>query len=164
MKDKDVKTHCNASQQDLQKQCAEYMAGWKRALADYQNLQKDTIKQLDEFRKYANEDMIMQLLPLADYFNHAFEQIPEAEKNSPWLEGIKHIQNYFNKILQDNGVAEMKSLGEKFNPELHEVVKEEESEAAEETIIKVNQAGFTLQGKVIKPAKVIIAKKGGEEK
>lgn len=144
--------------------CEEYMAGWKRALADYQNLQKDTAKQFDELRKYANEDMIMQLLPLADYFNHAFDQIPAAEKNSPWLEGIKHIQTYFYKILQDNGVAEMKSLGEKFDPQLHEVVAEEESSEEEGKIIKVTQAGFTLQGKVIKPAKVIIAKKGGEEK
>lgn len=139
--------------------CVEYLAGWKRALADYQNLQKDTVRQLDDFRKYANEDMIMQLLPLADYFQHAFDQVPEAEKNSSWLEGIKHIQNYFNKILQDNGVVEIKSLGEKFNPELHEVVKEEESEEAEGIVVKVNQAGFALQGKIIKPAKVIISKR-----
>jgi len=144
--------------------CAEYMAGWKRALADYQNLQKDTVKQLDDFRKYANEDMILQLLPLADYFTHAFDQVPEAEKNSSWLEGIKHIQNYFNKILQDNGVEEIKSLGEKFDPQLHEVAAEEESTEEEGKIIKVTQVGFTLQGKVIKPAKVIIAKQGGEEK
>lgn len=175
MKDKTVKTHGNASPQpnasqpkpdDLQKKCEEYLAGWKRANADYQNLQKETMKQMDEFRKYANEDMLMQLLPLADYFKHAFAQIPEKEQNSPWLTGIKHIQNYFNKILQDNGVEEIKALGEKFDPAMHEIVAEEESDQEEGKIIKVNQAGFTLQGKVIRPAKVIISKKikkGGEK-
>jgi molecular chaperone GrpE len=106
----------------------------------------------------------MQLLPMADYFQHAFDQVPEAEKKSSWLEGIKHIQNYFNKILQDNDVQEIKALGEKFNPEIHEVVKEEESEQEEGKIIKVNQAGFTLQGKVIRPAKVIISKKSAYAK
>jgi len=145
--------------------CEEYMAGWKRALADYQNLQKATQQQMDDFRKYANEDIIMQLLPLADYFQHAFDQIPEAEKNSPWLTGIKHIQSYFNKILQDNNITEIKALGEKTNPEVHEIVKEEASEQPEGIIIKVNQAGYKIEDKVIRPAKVTISKnKGGEKK
>ncbi|MFA6028005.1 MAG: nucleotide exchange factor GrpE [Patescibacteria group bacterium] len=163
MFNKNVKTHGNASPQQICKKCEEYLAGWKRANADYQNLQKETTKQMDEFRKYSNEDMLMQLLPLADYFNHAFKQIPVKEQNSPWLTGIKHIQNYFNKILQDNGVEEIKVLGEEFDPAKHEIVAEEESDQEEGKIIKVNQAGFTLQGKVIRPAKVIISKqkKGG---
>lgn len=144
---------------ELQKKCEELTHGWKRALADYQNLQKDTQQQMADFRKFANEDMIMQLLPLADYFQHAFAQIPEKEMNSPWLTGIKHIQSYFNKILQDNNVLEIKALGEKFNPDVHEIVKEEESDQPEGRIIKINQAGYKLEDRVIRPAKVIIAKK-----
>lgn len=160
----DTKKHgdheeCLKKMQEMQKKCEELTHGWKRALADYQNLQKATQQQMDDFRKYANEDMIMQLLPLADYFQHAFDQIPEAEKNSPWLTGIKHIQSYFNKILQDNNVTEIKALGEKTNPEVHEIVKEEVSEQPEGIIIKVNQAGYKIEDKVIRPAKVTISKK-----
>ena len=149
---------------EMEKKCEELTHGWKRALADYQNLQKETTRQLDDFRQYANEDMIMQLLPLADYFQHAFEQIPENEKQSSWLTGIKHIQNYFHKILQENGVNEIKALGEEFNPEVHEVVKEEESEKKEGIIIKVNQAGYKMGDKIIRPAKVIVSIKGGGRK
>lgn len=161
---KDVDDKEEIKKEEECEKCAEYMAGWKRALADYQNLQKETTRQIDDFRKYSNEDLILQLIPLADYFKHAFDQIPEAEKESPWLQGIKHIQSYFNKILQDNGVTEMACMGEKFNPEFHDIAAEEESDEEEGKIIKINQAGFILNDKVIRPAKVIISKKGGEKK
>ncbi|MFH1781076.1 MAG: nucleotide exchange factor GrpE [Patescibacteria group bacterium] len=165
-----VKTTLGLSQdkklEKLQKKCDEYLNGWKRAQADYQNLQKDTEKRMGEFRKYACEDMLQQILPLVDYFKHAFAAVPEDEKDSDWLTGIKHIQDYLYKFLEDNGIEIIKTVGEKFDPELHEAIKEEKSGeqpdsamAEEPIILKETQSGFKLNGKVLVPAKVIISKK-----
>lgn len=140
----------------LQKQCAEYLDGWKRCQAEMQNTQKANEKRMAEFRKYACEDMLMQILPLVDYFKHAFAAVPEAEKDSPWMQGMKHIQDYLYKFLEDNNVEEIKTVGEKFDPELHEAVKEEKGEK-DHIISRETQSGFKLNGKVIQPAKVVIS-------
>ena len=136
----------------------EYLDGWKRAQADYANLQKETEKQMSDFRKYANQDMLMQILPLVDYFKHAFNAIPEDQKDDDWLKGIKHIQDYLYKFLEDNNIEEIKTVGKKFDPEKHEVIKEEKGDGKEKdgVIIKETQSGFIYNGKVLQPAKVII--------
>ena len=157
-KPKPKKDKPNKEVEKLQAKCDEYLNGWKRAQADYQNLQKDTEKRMGEFRKYACEDMLQQILPLVDYFKHAFAAIPEDEKDSDWLTGIKHIQDYLYKFLEDNGIEMIKTVGEKFDPELHEAVKEEEGDK-DNIILKETQSGFKLNGKVLVPAKVIISKK-----
>ena len=139
----------------LQKQCDEYLDGWKRSQAEMQNLQKTTEKQMSEFRKYACEDMLMQILPLVDYFKHAFAAVPEEEKDSSWMQGMKHIQDYLYKFLEDNNIEEIETVGKKFDPELHEAIKEEEGEK-NNIILKETQSGFKLNGKVVQPAKVVI--------
>ena len=161
-KKRNAKNTKNAKEdfEELKKQCEEYLNGWKRAQADYQNLEKQTEQQMSDFRKYANQDMLMQILPLVDYFKHAFNAIPEDKKDDEWLAGIKHIQDYLYKFLEDNNVEEIKTIGEKFDPAKHEVVKEEKGEGKKEgVIIKEIQSGFTYNGQVIQPAKVIINKK-----
>ena len=143
---------------ELKAKCQEYLHGWQRAQADFQNLEKNTDKKMAEFRKYACSDMLMQILPLADYFKHAFAAVPKEEKNSEWMQGMKHIQTFFNKFLADHDVEEIKTIGEKFNPEFHEAIKEEKG-GKDHVIIKETQSGFMLNGKVIQPAKVIISVK-----
>lgn len=138
--------------------CAEYLAGWKRALADYQNLKQQSAEQITDFRKFAQADLLEQLIPITDYFQQAFKNVPEAEQSSSWLQGIKYIQQNFDKVLSDNGVMQIKSVGEMFDPNLHEAVGEVESTEAEGTIMEEKQAGFTLHGKLLRPAKVITAK------
>lgn len=135
-------------------QCQEYLAGWQRAKADYANLQKETEKRMSEFRQYAQADLLEQLFPLVDYFKQGFSLVPEEEKDSAWMQGIRHIQDNLNKILQENGVEEIKTVGEKFNPELHEAVKGEGEEIVQEV-----STGFKLNGQVVRPAKVIINEK-----
>ena len=145
-------------QKDKKTKEQEYLEGWQRAKADYDNLQKETEKRMSDFRKYACEDILQQIFPLADYFKHAFEAMPK-DADEQWAQGFKHIQDYYYKILNDNDVVEIETVGKQFDPELHEVVKEEESKEKENTIIKETQVGFTLNGKVVRPAKVIISKK-----
>jgi molecular chaperone GrpE len=130
----------------------------QRATADYRNLQRDTEQRLSDMRKYSTEQLLVELCPLVDYFDSAFAVIPADQQTVPWLQGVKHIQTYLLQVLKNNGVERMPTVGQLFNPEWHESVGEEESDEPEHIIIKELQAGFTLQGKAIRHARVVIAK------
>src|SRR3989338_7216761 len=113
------------SYEELFKKSDEYLNGWKRALADYHNLERETEK-----------------------------------KKNDWLTGIEHVTAQFKKVLEENGVREIKTVGEKFDPEVHEAVVAQEtsgSEQKQDNIIKKEvKTGYKLNGKVIYPAKVIV--------
>lgn len=143
----------------LKKQNEEYLAGWQRARADYQNLQKDTARRITENSKYATEALLLELLPIVDHFKYAFKGIPAEERDSSWLKGIEYIQSNYMKILEEHGVEVIPTVGELFNPDLHESVEEVEADGVKTGIVVEEMAtGFKLNGKVIQCAKVKIAK------
>ncbi|MBI2411429.1 MAG: nucleotide exchange factor GrpE [Candidatus Kerfeldbacteria bacterium] len=144
---------------ELKQQAGEYLEGWKRARADYQNLQKETAARISQNMKYATEGLLMELLPMVDHFRYAFKGIPESERNSSWLKGIEHIQTNFLKVLQEHGVEIMNTVGQPFNAELHEAVEEVDVPGTPSgEIVEEMAAGFMLGGKIIQHAKVKIAK------
>lgn len=137
----------------------EYLTGWQRAMADYANLKKEyELKQADMI-KYASEELIKELLPLVDYFKHAFKAVPENERGSNWLEGIRHIQSKLEQILAYYGVKEMEVIGEKFDPALHEAVGEVDNKDYESGYIAEEvRTGFMWHERVLQPARVKISK------
>ncbi len=145
--------------ENYKKQAEENLLGWQRAQADMVNYKKEQEKNLIEFRKYANEDMIMNLLPTVDSFALATNYLPEDLKDSDWVKGILCIQGQFDGFLKEAGVEEIKSVGEKFDPNLFESVGEEESDKEDGTVTVELQKGYKMSGKVIRPAKVRIAKR-----
>jgi len=153
----------NKEIEEYKKQAEENLVGWQRAQADMANYKKDQEKCLGEFRKYANEDIIMSLLPTIDSFVLATNYLPEDLKDSDWVKGILCIKGQFDGFLKDAGVEEIKSIGEKFDPSLFESVGEEESDEDEGTVIVELQKGYNMAGKVIRPAKVRIAKRKDEK-
>ncbi|MFA5996076.1 MAG: nucleotide exchange factor GrpE [Patescibacteria group bacterium] len=146
------------TEEELLAKVIEYKVLAQRATADYRNLQRETERRLNDMRQYAGESVITELCPLVDYFNTAFAAVPEADKNSSWLQGMRHIQTYLMTILQNHQVQIIEAVGKPFNPSEHESVGEEDSDQPAHTVTKVMQAGFTLNGKVIRPAKVMVAK------
>ncbi len=141
------------------KEAQDNLEGWQRAKADFMNYKKDQEKAMSDFRKYANEDIIMALLPTVDSFDLAAKHMPEDLKNSDWAKGVLCIKGMFENFLRDSGVTEIKAIGEKFDPQIFEAVGEEESEAEEDTVIAEVQKGYKMGDKVIRPAKVKVAKK-----
>jgi len=138
--------------------CEEYLRGWQRAQADYQNLQRESAQRQIEYVKYANEQMIFELLPILDNFKSAFRQIPESEKNSAWVTGFSHIKKQLEEMLRQNGVEEIKTVGESFDPNEHEAVESVKAETVEAgKIVEEKKSGYTLNGKVIQAAKVVVA-------
>ncbi len=138
----------------------EYYDKWLRVHADFENTRKRLEKEKIEFLKFANEDIILQLLPIIDNFDRAINSHKVHGKDDPHLKGIILIKDELHKLIESYGVAKIKSVGEKFNPELHEAVMAVESqEDPDGTILEELQAGYTMHGRLIRPASVKVSKK-----
>ncbi len=141
----------------LQEQSEEYLNGWKRAMADYENFKKQSEKEKEEFTKFANTNLIMGLIPIYNNLKLALEHSPDDD----WSKGINHIQKQFQQVLGHNGVDEIiPKAGEDFNPEEHEAVQSDPniriSPNAPNKISKIISCGYKLNNKVFIPAKVVV--------
>lgn len=144
---------------ECQKEKQEYLDGWQRAKADLINERRDAEKRQGEFVKFANEGLVMQILPVVDSFEMAMkEKVWEmADKN--WREGMLNIYDQLTAILKDNAVEQFDPKGEVFNPARHDSIETVETgnENEDNVIAEVLQKGFTLHGRVIRPARVKVA-------
>ena len=145
--------------------CDETMNGWKRAQADYQNLQRETARERQDLIKYGNERLLHELLPAFDQYRLAMsflpsvETFPEEAKRvwEQWLIGIKAVESLWEQAALHAGLERIPTEG-LFNPIMHEAVGEEPSPEAEGTILRVITPGWKLNGKTLQPARVILAK------
>ena len=134
-----------------QKKDKDYKEKYLRALADYQNLLKRTADEKQEFFKYANERMIMEILPVYVNLKISLEHVDETATKSGWGEGVKYIVKQFTDVLASLGVEEIKIEGEAFDPATMDAL---EGEGV--LVAKVVQAGYVYKGKVLMAAKVIL--------
>jgi len=143
----------------IEKQCEEYLRGWQRAQADYHNLVKETETKKQDWVKFAGEALLLDLLPIYDNLKLALSHVPETDKKLGWVVGLEHIKNQFKTFLEQNNVEEIKTVGEDFDPELHEAIADESDEKKENQghiINKELKSGYKLNGKVLYPAKVVV--------
>lgn len=140
---------------------ARYKAGWQRALADYQNLQKEVGRQRAEWAALSEQMILEEFIPVYDNFRLAFRlQTPDfSPAQQPWVNGIKYIMKQFSDILKAHGIEEIKTVGEEFDPGRHESVGEEPANGQEAgVVVREVEGGYIMAGRVIKVAKVIVAK------
>jgi len=143
------------------KKCEEYKLGWQRALADYDNIKKDLLKEKETMRRMVKEDVAESLIPILDHFDQALRFKPQGlEANvENWLTGMMHVRNQLETVLKELGVEPFGAVGDAFDPHMHESVGEREEEnAAEHSIVEVNLRGWKLGDKIIRPAMVIVKK------
>jgi len=142
---------------ELEKQ--EYLEGWQRAQADFQNYIKQRDKEGRESYKLAADMMILKILPVFDNFLLASQSVPDNLKDDQWLRGVLNIKNQFEEVLRSSGVSEIgASPGDQFDPARHESSGEIECEIESGKIAELVRRGYTLHDKVIQPARVKIAK------
>ena len=127
------------------KQTEEYLNNWKRERADFINYKKDEAKRMEEFVKFANVSVIMEVLDAIDDLYSANKQLNNT--------GLTQTIKKFEDLLKKYGVEKIKTDGA-FNPELHEALSTEEGGEK----IKEVRAGYTMHDKVIRPARVKIIK------
>ena len=157
--------------EECQKLREEYLAGWQRARADFLNYKKEEIERIEEILKYADVGLILKILPILDNFEIAEKKLPENIKNEENVKGILQIKNQILEFLKNQGVEEIKAVGEAFDPNLHEVMEEiepafapasAEAAAGKEiksgVIIEEIQKGYKINGRLLRPAKVKVTK------
>lgn len=128
-----------------------------RLQADFVNFRKRAEKEKESTIVYALESFACSLLPIIDNFERAIES--EENKENNFYKGVEMIYQQLIKALNDNGIEEIKSLGENFDPNFHHAVFMEESDEYEEgKITEVLQNGYILKDRVIRPAMVKVAK------
>ncbi|EKD33308.1 MAG: hypothetical protein ACD_76C00047G0003 [uncultured bacterium] len=134
--------------------CAEYKDGWKRALADYQNLQKDLARERINMRASAHEEIVSKLITAIDHFEQALSHI--LEENA-FTKGIRLIKQEIESVLASVGAVQYGEVGESYDPHLHESVEERsDQEKKDNEILEVKRSGWKLNGKVLRPAQVVV--------
>ena len=127
--------------------------------AEMQNIQKRFDKEKENTIKYGNEKIIKELLAVVDNLDRTLLSLDKSdEKLQNIILGIEMVHKQFLEILSKNGLKRLSSLGEEFNPNFHEALQQKESEEDEGTILEVYQEGYKLNDRLIRPAKVIVAK------
>lgn len=152
----DIKTPQEGDLEKLIKEKDEYLNGWKRAKADLINYQKDEAKRFEELAKFAGRSMVQDIIPVLDSFDLASVTL---EKNSPAEKGFLLIRSQLMEALRKYGLEKIKiEPGSQFDPMNHESVGEEASDHPSGTVVEEINSGYTMNGKMIRPAKVKIAK------
>ena len=141
----------------LKRECEEYLDGWKRAKADLANYKKDEFKRLEELVRFANEDIIRDLLNILDSFDLALQAM---EKSGEVEKGVYLIQNQLEDLLRRRGLEKMDvQEGQMFDPSMQEAVMTVEGSNEKDGLIAESiEKGYTLNGKVVRPAKVKVYK------
>jgi len=157
VKNEPVKLHQNL--ESLQKEKDELFGKLQRMSADYANFQKRVPKQIADNICYEKEKIIKSLLPALDNFEHTLQNAHSAEDAEVFIKGIQIIHDQMLDIFKSHGVEQIKSPGEKFNPAMHEAMMQKtELEKEDNIVLEEFQKGYTLNGRVIRPSKVIVNK------
>jgi molecular chaperone GrpE len=137
--------------------CELNLSRWQRAQADFVNYKRYAEQEKSDTCKFANTNLLLNLLPVLDDFDRALDAIPDSEHK--WVEGLKLIDRKLRDTLQKMGVEPIQSLGEEFDPHVMEAVSC--GKGKKDTVLMELEKGYKLYDKVIRPAKVIVGT--GEE-
>jgi molecular chaperone GrpE len=156
---KDELGELRAQIEDLQKEKDEIFAKLQRVGADYANFQKRAPKQIADTISYEKEKIIKTLLPALDNFEHTLQNAHSAEDVDVLVKGVQIVYDQMLGILKSHGVEQIKALGETFDPALHEAMTQRaEPEREQNVVLEEFQKGYKLNGRVIRPSKVIVNK------
>jgi len=149
----------------LKAQAAErdaYYDKYVRAHAEFENARKRIEKEKADFIKYANDSLIMEFLPMFDNLELAEKHIKEAKDFKVVKEGVAMIHSQIGKVLKDLGVERIKTVGEPFDPNLHDALEIEEKDDVDGDggqVVAELKPGYLFNGRLLRPASVKIVKK-----
>ena len=163
------KPHPDATGSELErlKQEAEQaQERYLRTLAEFENTKKRLHREQEEFVRYASETIVRDLLPIVDSLDQALVAVDKQADPQAIIKGVHLIYRQFLGLLDHEGVRRIQTVGEPFDPHRHEAVAQVETTdgTADDTIIEEVQVGYTMHGKVIRPAMVKVAKRTADSK
>lgn len=148
--------HIKKELEEQKKLVSDYIEHMIRLQAEFENYQKRIDREKNDFIKYSNEKLILELLDIVDDFERA---IPSLKEKNMDTKGIEMIYSNLTKILEKEGLRKIDCVGKKFDPYYHEVILQEEAEKEDGTITEELQKGYMLNSKVLRHSKVKISKK-----
>lgn len=136
-----------------------YLANWQRAQADFTNYKRHCEQEREESARSANISLVRGILPILDDLERAFTHLPPEMNDDSWVDGLRMIDRKMRGTLEANGVTPIKALGEPFDPNLHEAVRQDKGKDG--IVIEEVQKGYKIYDRVVRPAAVVVG--NGEE-
>lgn len=141
---------------ELEKKLKEAEQKYVYLYAEFENYKKRAIKERQDTIKFGWESVASGLLEVLDNFNRALT-FAKPDGDPSLVSGLKMVAQQFQSTLEKQGVAEVPTLNQVFNPELHESVGQIPSEKAAGMIVEEAQKGYTLHGRLLRPSRVLIS-------
>ena len=150
---------------DWQAEAEKYRDSYVRTQAEMENMKKRLEREKADFVKYANDNLVKDLLPILDNLERALEHAKaEGENGQGLISGVQLTYDGFVSVLERFGVKAVSALGEKFDPNFHEAVMQKEDPDVEaNTVIEQVQKGYLLNERLVRPALVVVSRKPAEE-
>lgn len=142
----------------LEQKVNEYMIGWQRERADFNNYKKRAEAAIRESQTNGAIDTLTSLIPVIDDLERAMAHIPPELAENPWVNGVGGIHRKFLKILEERGISVVDPVGQPFQPAIHEAVMSEASTEVESGhVIATLQKGYSYGDRTLRPALVKVA-------
>jgi molecular chaperone GrpE len=140
------------------KEAAGHYDHYLRAVADLENHRRRVAREKDELRQYAAANLLQHLLPLLDNLQLALAAARQDAAAKSIADGVAMVLDQFKGVLERHGVKELNPLGQKFDAHLHESLSHQPSaEVPEEHVLQVVRAGYSLHGRLLRPASVVLS-------
>ena len=144
---------------DLKKEKDDLFEKLQRVSADFANYQKRTPKQIADSVAYHKEAIVKSLLPGLDNFEHALGDIAETDNIDSVRKGVQIVYEHLLDILKSQGVEQITAIGEIFDPAIHEAILQKcDPDKEDDIILEDFQKGYRLNGRVVRPSKVVVNK------
>lgn len=139
---------------ELEAKIAELTEALQRERADSDNIRRRHEEQVSGLKNMVKANVVRELLPVIDNFERALKHVPKELEKNEYIKGVQGVVKQFEKTLSDIGVERIKTIGEVFDPVLHEAVAMEESDGTIEVVSEELQAGYKLGDEIIRHAMV----------
>lgn len=144
--------------EDERQKAEKYLANWQRAEADLINFRKRMEQEKADLATFANETLVLSLLPALDDLERALGNVSEDLAGTTWVEGIELIQRKLQGVLQAQGLSAIEAEGQDFDPNVHEAVMCVEGDDGK--VVEELQKGFKFRDRVIRPSMVKVGQEG----
>jgi len=140
---------------------AEYLDQAQRTRAELINYRRRTEQEMQVARRFAAEHLIARILPVIDDFHRAIDAVPDADKDNPWVQGVRLIERKIWSVLESEGVQPIDTLGKPFDPSIHEAVSVDSDGG--DMVVEEFQRGYKLHDRVVRPAMVKVGRAKSSE-
>jgi molecular chaperone GrpE len=156
---KDLSEQLDAKDAELRQATEKHL----RLAAEYDNFRKRTIREKEDFHKFASSSIVEKLLPVLDTVSRGVEFNKTADSIDSVREGLEKVDKMFQEILKSEGLETIDDSEIAFDPNMHMAVfQEERTDLPDQTVVQVFEKGYKFKDKVLRPAKVKVSKNDGE--